>query len=155
MRALREEQRRLLGWWSSGHRVFSDRLEESMNRPNGPPRLLFVHEWWLELRDDLKLAGALFYCFPDRDPQMPNEVRHTMFDRAEAPGRPRSHSHASYGGAHDARLLAARSLTLGPVLNDEWLAPLRDGFATSNDTGLVQIIRVERTGDDRKSDPEL
>ena len=54
-----------------------------MNRFDSPPRLLFVHEWWLELRDDLKLAGALFNCFPARDPPMPSEVERTMFDRAE------------------------------------------------------------------------
>ena len=55
-----------------------------MNRSDGPPRLLFVHEWWLELRDDLKLAGALFNCYPARDPQVPSEVERTMFDRSEA-----------------------------------------------------------------------
>jgi hypothetical protein len=41
------------------------------------------------------------------------------------------------------------------VVNDEWLAPLRDGMATPNRAGFVQIIRVERTDDDRKADPEL
>ena len=52
--------------------------EDAMNRSDGPPRLLFS-EWWLELRDDLKLAGALFNCYPARDPQVPSEVERTMF----------------------------------------------------------------------------
>ena len=43
-----------------------------MNRPDKPPRFQFLHEWWLELRDDPKSAGALFNCFPARDPQMPS-----------------------------------------------------------------------------------
>jgi hypothetical protein len=133
-----------------------------MNRFDSPPRLLFVHEWWLELRDDLKLAGALFNCFPARDP--PNAER---------------------GRAHDVRpggeteLLAALANgvlprtphqiiyvvwfepeddwqpRLGPVLDDRWLAALRDGVATPDRVGSVQIVSVERTDDDRKSDAQL
>jgi hypothetical protein len=121
----------------------------------------FVHEWWLELRDDLKLAGALFHCFPDRDPPMPDEVRLTMFDRAEmelqaALARgvfPETPHQIIYGVWFEPEY--DWQPTLGPVVNDKWLAPLRDGMATPNRTGFVQIIRIERTDDDRKADPEL
>jgi hypothetical protein len=132
-----------------------------MNWPAGPPRLLFVHEWWLELRDDLNLAGALFNCFPARDPQMPPEVERTMFDRAEAellvalmrgvlPQTPHQIIYGVWFEPED-----DWQPRLGPVLDDRWLAPLRDGLATPNRNGIVQIIRIERTDDDRRSDPPL
>ena len=132
-----------------------------MNRSDLPPRLLFVHEWWLELRGDLKLAGALFNCFPARDPQMPREVERTMFDRAEAEllmaltsgELPRTPHQIIYGiwfePEDDWRP------RLGPVLDDRWLAPLRDGTSTSDRAGSVQIISVERTDEDRRLDAQL
>jgi hypothetical protein len=131
------------------------------NHPAGPPRLLFVHEWWLELRDDLKMAGALFNCAAGCDHWLPDEVEHTMFERAEAVllsahargAFPVTPQQIIYGiwfqPEHD--WLPA----VGPVSSDEWLAPLRDGAAAPDRTGLVHIVRVEWTDEDRRSDPRL
>jgi hypothetical protein len=132
-----------------------------MADPDRPPRLLFVHEWWLQLRDDLKLAGALFNCVPAQDPQMPSEVELTMFDRAEAAlltaiargALPQTTHQIIYGIWFEPE--DNWQPMLGPVLNDRWLAPLRDGAGTPDRVGAVQIISVERTDDDRKSDPQL
>jgi hypothetical protein len=132
-----------------------------MNRFDSPPRLLFVHEWWLALRDDLKLAGALFNCFPARDPPMPSEVERTMFDRAEtellaalANGvLPRTPHQIIYGVWFEPE--NDWQPRLGPVLDDRWLVALRDGVATPDRVGSVQIVSVERTDDDRKSDAQL
>jgi hypothetical protein len=116
--------------------------------------MLFVHEWWLELRDDLKLAGALFNCFPARDPQMPGEVERTMFDRAEAAlltalangVLPRTPHQIIYGIWFEPE--DNWQPRLGSVLDDRWLAPLRDGVATRDRVGSVQIISVERTDEE-------
>jgi hypothetical protein len=132
-----------------------------MNRFDSPPRLLFVHEWWLELRDDLKLAGALFNCFPARDPPMPSEVERTMLDRAEAElltalasgVLPRTPQQIIYGIWLEPE--DDWHPRLGPVLDDRWLAPLRDGVATSDRVGSVQIICVKRTDEDRKLDAQI
>jgi hypothetical protein len=132
-----------------------------MNHQDQPPTLLFVHEWWLELRDDLKLAGALFHCLPDRASPMPSEVERTMFERAEAGllvalargALPKTPHQIIYGIWFEPG--TGGQPVLGPVLNDEWLAPLRDGVATPDRVGSVQIVRIERTNDDRKTDPEL
>jgi hypothetical protein len=131
------------------------------NHAAGPPRLLFVHEWWLELRDDLKMAGALFNCVAGCDHWLPDDVEHTMFERAEAvllsahadgafPATPQQIIYGIWFQLEHDWLP-----TLGPVLSDEWLAPLRDGAAAPDRNGLVQIVRVEWTDEDRRSDPRL
>jgi hypothetical protein len=132
-----------------------------MADPDRPPRLLFVHEWWLQLRDDLKLAGALFNCFPTHDPQMPSKVELTMFDQAEAAlltaiargALPQTTHQIIYGIWFEPE--DDWQPMLGPVLNDPWLAPLRDGVGTPDRVGSVQIIAVKGTDDDRRSDPQL
>ena len=130
-----------------------------MASPEGPPELLFIHEWWLELRDDLKLAGVLFGCATGREAYMPPEVKDTMFERATA----------GLVAAHDRQALPPTPQqiiygiwfepvcdwqpVLGPVLDDRWLVPLRDGATEPDRSGVVQIVRVARTDDDRKADP--
>jgi len=130
-----------------------------MPPPGHPPQLLFVHEWWRELRDDLRLAGVLFTGPPSPGQHPPPEVEQTMFDRAQAhllathiaAAFPTTPHQIIYGIWFERE----RNWVpwIGPVMNDDWLAPLRDGAAGGDSTGVVHIVRVPRTARDRAADP--
>lgn len=129
-----------------------------MNLLDCPPQLLFVHEWWVELRDDLKIAGALFHCAVDH---LPDEIKRTVARDAET-ALLRAHARHSlpetpqwiiYGIWFDPE--RDWQPVIGPITKAEWLRPLRDGMITPDGTGFVQVIRISRTDADRASDPEM
>lgn len=132
--------------------------KSTMDLTNCPPQLLFVHEWWVELRDDLKMAGALFNCAVEH---LPDEVQRTMAREAEA-ALLAAHAQHRFPETPQ-RIIYGIWLdpdrdwrpVIGQVPRDEWLGPLRDGVTTPDGTGFVQVIRIPRTDADRARDPGM
>ena len=132
-----------------------------MDHPEGPPDIVFVHEWWVEVKDDLKLAGALFVCPAGRYGGATTDVLSQVLARAEtellsahtAHRLPQVPHGIIYGLWYDATARAAPAI--GPVLADKWLSFLAHATVGTEHTGLVQLVRISRTSDDRSRDPRL
>jgi len=113
-----------------------------------PPPFLFVHEWWIQLRDDLMLAGTLFNCCPEL-----SQVENKKFDRAKdallAGDLPDTPHEIIYGiwfePQHDYRA------TVGPIRNNLWLTPLRFTSRRASVFGQIRILRLLKPGDPRTS----
>ena len=117
-----------------------------------PPPFLFVHEWWIQLRDDLMLAGTLFNCCPETSSAGLSHVENKKFDRAkdallagDLPDTPREIIYGIwFEPQHDYRA------TVGPIRNNLWLTPLR---FTSRRASFrhIRILRLLKPGDPRTS----
>ena len=129
-----------------------------MKSANCPPQLLFVHEWWIELRDDLKIAGALFDCAVDH---LPGAVKRAATEKAVAAlmmaHTSRSLPQTRYRIIYGIWLDPERDWqpVIGQIDRDEWLGPLRHGGKTPEQPGAVEIIRIPRTEADRAADPQI
>jgi len=118
-----------------------------------PPPFLFVHEWWIQLRDDLMLAGTLFNCCPETSSAGLSHVENKKFDRAKdallAGNLPDTPHEIIYGiwfePQHDYRA------TVGPIRNNLWLTPLRFTSRRASVLGHIRILRLLKPGDPRTS----
>jgi hypothetical protein len=130
-----------------------------MYHREGPPDIVFVHEWWVELKDDLRLAGALFVCPAGRYGSAAADLlsqalacaETELLDAHTAHRLPQVPQGIIYGLWYDAADRAAPAI--GPILADEWLSFLGHATVGSDRTGLVQVVRVSRISDDRSGDP--
>jgi hypothetical protein len=114
-----------------------------------PPPFLFVHEWWIQLRDDLMLAGTLFNCCPETSSAGLSQVENKKFDRAKdallAGDLPDTPHEIIYGiwfePQHDYRA------TVGPIRNNLWLTPLRFTSRRASVFGHIRILRLLKPGE--------
>jgi hypothetical protein len=129
-----------------------------MELVNCPPQLLFVHEWWIELCDDLKLAGTLFDCAAGN---LPAEIKCVATTKAAAAllsahtsgSLPPTQHGIIYGIWFDPE--RDWQPVIGQIDKDEWLRLVRDGGKTRERPGTLEIIRMPRTDVDRAADPRI
>ena len=110
-----------------------------------------MHEWWIQLRDDLMLAGTLFNCCPETSSAGLSHVENKKFDRAkdallagDLPDTPREIIYGIwFEPQHDYRA------TVGPIRNNLWLTPLRFTSRRASVLGHIRILRLLKPGDPR------